>query len=347
MAHGIIKPYDRIFSIESTEWHGLAEKVEAIGREQVNPLLFNIIESPALVNVDGQQVSLDNYKVLVADHRSCRPDLDPSQALVPLHIPKAGYQVIDNREVFEMVNKSLKDLDCKITSIGTLEGGKKFFVSVDIGGKDMTIKGDKFKAFLNFITSHDGTIAQEVYDSILRIVCMNTFMWSREAAGEVGFKVYHTKNANLAMTNLPDLLNAILKGRVEMVQVMEFLASCKIDQNDALAMATGYFCCSTGKVELSTRCHNAAQEIVTLFARGKGNRGENLYDLCNGATEYWTSGDGAGKSLDVASRAYRSNMGAAAEHKRAFIALLADEDKRKDALSMGRESLKALALSKN
>jgi hypothetical protein len=266
--------------------------------------------------------------------------------LVPLHIPKAGYKVISNREIWNVMQKSLRDLDCKVTSVCTLERGKKFAISCDIGNSDLVINGDKFKANLNFVTSHDGTIAMESFDSAIRIVCMNTFQWSRDAAENV-LKVYHTKNAEFALEGLGDLLNAILKGRLELVKVMEYLADHACDPNDALAMASGYFCMTTDAKEnkLATRSMNAAREIADLFANGIGNQGRNLYDLANGATEYWTSGNGTGRKANLASRVYRSQLGSAAEHKRNFIAMLAGRGEREVMLSKGREAVKQAVLA--
>ena len=109
-------------------------------------------------------------------------------------------------------------------------------------------------------------------------------------------------------------------------------------------MAAGYFCISTGKEEIATRSYNAATEIATLFSRGMGNRGENLYDLVNGATEYWTSGAGVGKATaSLGSRVYRSSMGSAADHKAAFVAMMADESDRMTAYKMGKAALDAYA----
>lgn len=344
MAHCIELPHDKVLSIEGTEWHGLAEQKEEITKEEVKPILHTVKESPALVNIDGQEIPLDNYKVLVADYRTCRTDLDEADQLVPLHIPKAGYKVIQNEEVWDTMETALKGVGAKVTTAGTLERGKKFFISADIGDKEQTINGDKFLSFVNFVTSHDGTIAMNTYDSNIRIVCMNTLRWSMEAAGKVGFKVYHTKNADLGMSNLGDLLNAILKGRVQLKKVMEYMATVKLSNEEAIAMAAGYFCLSTGKEEIATRSYNAATEIAMLFSRGIGNKGETLYDLVNGATEYWTSGAGVGKATSsLGSRIYRSAMGSAADHKNAFVGMMADEESRGNAYKMGKAALKAYA----
>jgi len=338
MAHKIESPWDMVLSTEGTEWHGLAQHLEVIGEEQVAPALFDIIESPCFVKIDGDDTYLPDYKVLVADHRTCRPDLIPTQQLVPLHIPKAGYRIISNREVWDTMNRALKDLGCKVTSVCTLEQGKKFAISADIGGSDLVVNKDAFKANLNFVTSHDGTMCMETFDSMIRIVCMNTFQWSRNAAKDK-FKVYHTKNASFALDGLGDLLNEILKGRVEVQQVMEYLADHKCDSNDALAMAAGYFAVQTDSVKLSSRAMNAASEIANLFANGIGNFGRSLYDLANGATEYWTSGAGTGAAgkTDKASRFYRSQLGEAANHKVRFIDMLGDVLARQKALEVGRE----------
>jgi phage/plasmid-like protein (TIGR03299 family) len=341
MASGIVQEVDEIYSNEGTEWHGSAILTKVITKKEVQRILWSIAQSPALVEIDGSKIVLPNHKVLCADMRGVRTDLDESNGIIPLHIPKNGYQVITNEQVWDMMESALKDLDATITSVGTLEGGKKFFISVSIGESEMIVNKDKFKFFINFVTSHDGTIAMIVYDSSMRIVCMNTLRWSMQAAGDVNFRIMHTKNAELALKNLPELINAILTGRAEFKDVMEYLATCKVDNNDALAMAAGYFCLNTGDEELSSRSMNAATEIATLFSRGIACYGETLYDLANGATEYWTSGLGTGRNgVDEGTRLYRSSMGSAAEHKQMFVAMLANEDRRKEALKLGRTAVK-------
>lgn len=345
MASGITK-YDRIYSIEGTEWHRTAIHKAKILRDEIKDILWKIIQSPAMVQVDGNSIELSNYKVLCADMRGLRDDLEENDQIVPLHIPKAGYQVIDNVQVWEVMEKALKDLDATITSVGTLEGGKKFFISCIIGESDMVINKDQFKFYLNFVTSHDGTITMFVYDSSMRIVCMNTLRWSMQKAGELGFRIMHTKNASLALENLPELVNAILLGRTDLKQVMEYLYDHKCDKNEALAMAAGYFVETTGNEKLAKVSWDAAEEIGNLFHRGIACRGETLYDLANAATEYWTTGRGTGKVAKTSdsARTYKASMGGAAVHKEQFIALLSDENRRQVALESGRKAV-SLALA--
>lgn len=344
MAHMIDEKYDRVYSIKDAEWHGLAIVVPEIGVPEFDSLSHEVKEVPLNPIIDGVPVAFDNHKLLVADVSKSRPDIvdaNPNDRFVPLHIPKAKYGVISNAEVVECMKKSFKDLGVKVTTAGTLEGLKKFFISVDIGESKQIINGDDFECYVNFITSHDGTISMDAYDSTIRIVCMNTLNASREAAGKAGFKVYHTKNAALAMDGLSELFNAILQGRANLAEVMGYLDSHKCDANDAMAMAAGYFCMETDSDKIATRSYNNAQGITNLFANGLGNRGQTLYDLANGATEFWSSGDGVGKKATStgAQRAYRSQFGSAASHKEKFVAMLANDDRRDLALNIGRKAI--------
>jgi hypothetical protein len=338
MAHGIEKT-DKMFSTLGYSWHRKDVLVETIDEETASPLFFEVIESPLMVNIDGQLVKMEGYKSLVADHRAVRPDLAPEDQLIPLHIPKDGYKVISNREIFSVAEKALKDVDATITSVMTLESGKKFALSVNLGDNVLKVNNDEIHAHLNFVSSHDGTLNMKAYDSTIRIVCMNTLRWSLESAGQVGFNVRHTKNAELALSNLPELIENILKGRVNFKEVMTYLETCKVDSNEALAMAAGYFMIESGASKLSTRAFNSAQGIVSLFSNGLGNHGRSLYDLVNGATQYWTSGDGVGHKADQATKSYKAEFGMAADHKTRFVELLANEDERNRAKEIGAEAV--------
>lgn len=330
MSHCIEKPIDEVFSNAGVEWHGLATHVTAITDAEVNRLCPIIHEMPLSGTINGKQVTVPNYKALVADYSVCRPETAGTEfELVPLHIPKSGYGVINNCELYRALKDALKDVDAEVTTAGTLGAGKRCFFSVNLrGDSEMEINGDKFLAYLNFITSHDGTLAASAYDSTTRVVCQNTLNWSLEAAGDVGFKVYHTQGASAAVSRMGELLNAILAGRVVFKETMERLASVSVTAADAERIAAGYFVFGQSRgadklsYELSTRTRNAIEGIAGLFANGIGNHGNTAYDLANGATQYWTSGDGTGKKASKLEKVAKGLFGTAAEHKQAFVSLL-------------------------
>jgi hypothetical protein len=349
MSHCIELPIDEVYTTSGTsEWHGLAVPPlladnGKIGEATVKRLCPSIREMQVTGFIDGVAVALPNYKALVADYRECRPEVvlpDGSLsefAFVPLHIPKSGYKVIGNCELHAALVKAIEGVDAEIVTAGTLGAGKRAFFSVDIKGHSeielkRTVRGvtetDKLMAFLNIVTSHDGTLAAKGYDSTVRIVCQNTLDWSLSAAGEVGFNVYHTAGAEVAVSKMGDLLNAILLGRANFKDSMSLLDSVAVSHADAHKLAVAYFVYgqSAGETELqyelSKKALNAADEISTLFSRGRGNRGVSLYDLLNGATDYWTNGNGTGKKASRFEKLSKANFATAAEHKQAFRNLL-------------------------
>lgn len=386
MSHGIVKPIDRVFSTEGTEWHGLAEPVETLTRETVKSILPTIIRGGMLLDMGtagtvaelqksvasilsksrlkGQEpkspsefarvisdavrstVKMPNHQGLVADYRQCYPELidseETSGGLVPLHIPKNSYFPIENGTIWDSMATALKDVDAKITCAGTLEAGRKFFVSARLGdGGKFEVNGDSFLANLNFLTSHDGELAVEAFDSTVRVVCMNTFRMSRQAAGEVGFKVYHNQNASLAMPNLGPLVNRILTGRAEFRTNLEYLASVPVSLETAREILLGYFVQVTGAKQLATNAFNATDSILALFRNGKGNKGASLYDLFNGATEHYSGGDGTGSDAKPAEKVYKGVFGRASDHKESlFNLLMAGESKLAEIAEAGREAAK-------
>jgi hypothetical protein len=110
MSHGIEKT-DLMLSTEGYSWHRLDRLVQQIDEETATPLFFDVIESPLMVNIDGQLVNMEGYKSLVADHRAVRPDLAPQDQLIPLHIPRDGYKVIKNKDIFHAAQEAIKGVN--------------------------------------------------------------------------------------------------------------------------------------------------------------------------------------------------------------------------------------------
>jgi hypothetical protein len=360
MSSGIDKTYDRQYSTKGVEWHGTAIPTDRINKDTIRDLFFKIHEGQNYTVIDGIVVPGDNTKLLVADFRGIRPDLEekaangatdeegnPVKTLLTLHTPKEGYQVITNEQTFDAAEACVAGLEgAEFTSAFTLNRAKVFGVSVDIGQNELNVKRhngklDKILANLNVITSHDGSYACMAYDSTIRIVCMNTLRWSLQAAGDVGFKVYHTANADSAMRKFPELVNAILTGRAQFQNQMEYFDSVTLTHDEALYLVMVYlFNARPNKKETvpSSRIVNAAEEIKHLFVNGRGNLGQTYYDLLNGVTEYYTLGNGTGMRTSAQEKAFKADFGKAADHKNAFVNFLtgATGDEKEKLIGAGR-----------
>lgn len=343
MAHQIEKPWDRVFSTVGTEWHGLAEKKETIDRETLKPLFAPIVEGEIVVQLGGETVKLED-KAIVADYRF-RDDIPEGQRIRPLSVMGKDYRVINNEEIFGAVEEAIEtqNLDAEIITGGTLRGGKVFFLS--LGQKDSTVeivKDDPWSFLLAIVTSHDGQFALTPYLTGTRPVCMNTVRSGLESS-ELKCSIYHTRNASLQLRSFPELLVAMKKRQVETVEALTHLAGIRCDNNLATRIVSGYFVMTqpvgTPREGLSTRAKNAVEGIVNLSATGRGNKGETMYDLLNGFTDYYTNGDGTGRNSDADSKLFKANMGSAADRKTEFISLLSDSDRRSQMAKIGKEVL--------
>jgi hypothetical protein len=366
MAHEIME-LDTVLSTSGTEWHGLAKHVDSIGEAEIAPLLFDIVSGQPSVTVeDGTSIPMEGHKMLVAKLPRFKEDgitpvllgvgklATPVIDYHPLYVPKASYEVITNREVYEMAKESFESLGCKLVTAGTLGNLSKFFMSIDIGEKEFKASnGDLFENYLNFITSHDGTYALECYDSSIRIVCMNTFRWSRETAGEIGVKMYHTKNVSRQMEKLPEYLAALVNNRRKLVEGMNYLLDVECSPTQSAYIASGYFHqplpgVENPKTELSTTAFNRANAVRDLSIVGKGNRGKTLYDLFNGFTEFFTSGDGAGGvKASAGKRQSVARFGMAADHKDQFLNILLDSNRTSELEAVGEKLYRDKVLASN
>lgn len=330
---------DQVFSIQGTEWHGLAQHVEVIGKTELDFLSFPIIESPATVQVDGKNYTFPDHKIIMADLRGREFRTDD---ILPLNTPKAGYTVIENARVFDMVQNALSNVGFEISTVGTLGDCRRLFLSVVLNdSKGAVINGDKFDQYVNFVTSHDGTLSLQAYDSNVRIVCQNTLNASQWHKGDLRLHVKHTKNANDAIGNMEKTLQEILRGREKFALDMSFLASLGADYYQAQSFVAGYFSSVSAKNVLSSRAKNATDEIVSLYQAGRGNNGKTFYDVFNGATEYFTSGNGTGATASNREKATAAAFGMASNHKQAIAAAMLNDDKRGKLIELGKQAYAA------
>lgn len=344
MAHRIELPYDKVYSVVSREWHGMADLVKVINQETIKDILFPIIEGDITISIDGESVKMTD-KAIVADYRF-REDIAQGERIRPLSVMGKDYCVIDNQSIFNCVQQAIADhgLDAKIVTAGSVRSGKSFFLSLqqDDASKEV-LKGDNWDFYLNLTSSHDGIDALLAYLCGFRTVCWNTLRAGIDSA-DTKVSIYHKKNAALQMESLPEILLAMRNQQTEMIEALCHLAGITCSVEKAERIVCGYFSqLQDGNTEFSGRSTKAVNEIVTTFQRGMGNRGETMYDLLNGVTEYYTSGQGTGQKSTLSDRAFKANFGSAADHKERFVNLLFDTDSRKELEELGsRVVLKAL-----
>lgn len=321
-----IKEIDTVIIPQGSEYrmyHGL--EIESEG-DLITPrdaresgVFFPIRMADVSATVNGKTIPLDNHKHLMAD---------TADGLVPLHMATKKYQKIENETFARPVVNALRQSapDSKLSAMGTLNGLKTFFMSFKMD--DHTINGEKHSGYLNVVGGHNGK-ANRVFLSDLRLCCSNSIHAALAGSkGYIDLKVTHSGNVDIKCADLTKDITGLIEQRKHFTEAMEILATQKVVEQDISAIAAGYFLKSAGKVDkFSTRTMNAVSGITDLAIRGRGNSGETMYDVLNGATEYWTSGDGVGRDTSGSAKAYSSEYGTAAKHKVNFADyLLASRD---------------------
>lgn len=377
MSHLILE-HDLTFSIASGEWHGLAivpdgeteaekaEKMPRLIRENLCPpvlpsrkLLAEYVRANgAIVTQDSEtsgdiQIAADCFDLPTHPGREKHPS-----GMVALGVHKDGYQIFQNEKFLEIFQNAFDKigLKMKIATAGTLGNLKRFYFSVLMDEFQITVPdGHKIKSYLCALTSHDGVWTPTIRDSHTKPVCNNTA--SRIMAEMENFVLAgkHTVNGLASLDNLPQALEAFEKGTKTISADYERLANIPTDYQASREIAAGYAfsdLIASGKripenVTISTQAFNTAEEIAQLARTGAGNDGSSLYSLYNGATDFWSNGNGAGSmKVGISKRVSRSHFGQAAEHKAAFHRYLADDTTRETGREIGAKALVNYALAK-
>jgi hypothetical protein len=312
-------------------WHGLETPIlggitlESVQEEGLHfPLCIHECLS---LDKDGNTHQVDGRQIVCADV-SERPDIP--RDFIHLNVPTKRYTLIENERVWEAMASSLEGVtDYKVSCVGTLGGLKRYFISVELGDDSRTtINGDEFHSHLNFITSHDGSMAFEAHDSNVRIVCQNTLNWSMAAKHNLGLSVHHNaKNTDLRLKGVEQMIQDVMAGRATFADVMVNFAAIEADAELARGIVSGYYSNlpAFNKTKgFSTKARNHIDNIVELSSTGRGNHGKSVYDIVNGATEFYTSGLGVGNDRgdNRGKQVFSSQFGTASRHKANFVSLV-------------------------
>jgi len=340
-------------------WHNMqtvasGNRIEPDG-SNVKPVFCPIIELPMNPSFpegmeldDDIKSEIDNWKLIAAD---CRDGI--SGKIHPLHVPKDGYQIHQNRVLFDCMVMAAEQVlgsgSFEIATVGTLDGFKQFFMSIAIKGLESFVvgnKGDKWKQYFNLISSHNGLVASSFMLAMIRMVCMNTVMASIAQASENGtqstFK--HSKNSLELITpeSFENSLREWVSNSEDYRKSLEDLRESSMNLDGFRAFSAGVFT-EEKSDKISTTSFNRVTELESLFVRGKGNSGESRYDGLNAWTEYFTSGNGAGKKSG-AKKIARANFGRGNDWKNEAFRILSDESEFIEASQRGERLLHDRAL---
>lgn len=164
----------------------------------------------AAVDDDGNLIlNADGRPVIIEDSRATvREDIDGSWN--GLATVGTRYTVKQNIEVAEraLAVVGASDGDAVIDTAGVLHDGKRFFMTIDLGGLviDPTGVNDRIARYLVVSSGHDGVWPIRYANTDIRAVCENTVMFGLKSAQRV-FTARHTKNVDSAFEDAARVLH--------------------------------------------------------------------------------------------------------------------------------------------
>lgn len=231
------------------------------------------------------------------------------------------YQVLGNDEIMETWFQAFAEhgIPAKLVFGLTMSNLSKLALTFTIENmEEFFAGGQKHDMFVVAVGGHDKTIGCKGFGTSTKVVCANTLKMALSGSKHIlDFNFYHNVSGIKAFKNLPALIEATLAHAKEYSEYAERLGNVPINIHQAKAISAQILAASAGKNEISSQIVNRAEAITGLFHHGKGNSGQSLWDLLGGATEFFTSGDGSGKTKSFR-KMISSEFGTAADYKVQF-----------------------------
>lgn len=308
MSHGI---QERDFQIaETMAWH---KKTKLKKPEQTD---FPVITGIPLFLENGQAAKYGEKPYFMPISEDDGLPVAPPYCL-------DSYTIFQPREAWQWVCEVLVATSFDIKSIMMLWNRSFWAISTELTELNAikSVAGRESKFYLNFSGGLDRAASPQGELSTILAVCNNTISLSR-LTGQMLFKERLTKNFKTKLEAGKSEVEKAAGMAAVFSATMESLANNNCSQGRVERIVAG-FISSPDTEKLSTRAKNTVQDVATLFKTGRGNNGENEFDMLNAWTEYNTEGMRDGKSsLDSFKRFQSSEFGGNSDSKAEFARLL-------------------------
>lgn len=142
-----------------------------------------------------------------------------------------GYNVNQFRDgLIGRVQAILGD-DVQIGSAGLLKLGAVAWVSVEAPENFKTPEGVEFRPFITATSSHDGSVANTYFDSVLLPICDNTLAAASHESGQMKFKAKHTRFSEDRIDSYMEASGLIEAAAMQFEQQVKEL--CAIDVSES------------------------------------------------------------------------------------------------------------------
>lgn len=246
----------------------------------------------AAVDDNGRLLTdLHGYPVVINDTQAT-VRVNSDGTVEDLSTVGSRYEVRQNREIAEralaVVGASAGD--AVIDTCGVLRGGRRFFMTIDLGATFVDPAGvnDRIDRYLVVSHGHDGVWPIRYANTDVRAVCSNTVMLGIRQAQRV-FTARHTRNVDETLEDAREVLNISTKWGQTFAAEAERLLRVPVSPAGLDRVIDQVFPKAKANTDRQRRNRDRVVELVRALygnRRNSGGYGQNGWALCNAVTEY-------------------------------------------------------------
>lgn len=296
MAHELTQREDGMVEMafsgpRSAIWHGLGQNVEENQSieewRKAAGLDWEVLESPVTYSSVGEE-GVENH--VFPD----RKILFRSDNKEPLGFVGENFNIVQPEQVLEFFRDLVEQHGFKLSTAGSLFGGKRFWALADTGLSDVATNGDRIDGHLLLTTAVDGTMSTQARFTSTRVVCNNTMTIALQGASSRPIvRVTHKRDFDPTQVKLD--LGVLDQAWVTFMGNMKKLADIKMTPRQTREFfEKELFDENRMAHEQSFAVTREVNRLVDLALAGSGSDASagTMYGALCGATEYWTHGTG-------------------------------------------------------
>ena len=234
--------------------------------------------STVLSDAGVHTVTVDGKYVTYRDHK----DLGRQG----LGIVGPQYQVIQNRQIGELVEQIVDQSGGIWETGGSLYGGRRVFMSIKMPDSMMVGGQDATDLYIVVASSHDSTLSVTAITTAVRVVCNNTFSLAlADASSKYVFR--HSGDASFKIQEAREALALTFTYQHEYEKAMEQLLATPMSDTDFAAFTTTLLPTSQHTRIATIRAENVRATLTELWTSPTQNIGHRTaYGALNTVTEY-------------------------------------------------------------
>lgn len=259
---------ETMFSVKEVPWHGLGRVLPTAPKTTEEALIlggldWEVARLPTTCELDGVTLNTGHNAIVRKTDKRVLGNVG------------SNYYPIQNAKAFAFFNKALEKNLVTIETAGSLRGGRHVWMLARIIDTAADIvPGDRVDAYALVSNSHDGSLRTRLGFCGTRVVCQNTLSLAHGEGRLI--RVSHTKNAEVALENLEEIIDFQRKKFSATVEQMRSLAKLGVSTESLRSYVERVFLPEVKKRTVSdedaqTAIKGIHGKIIPLFEKGRGN----------------------------------------------------------------------------